>query len=184
MIQSDIDRLLKKYGGTRDELILIGIRDDSNPHADGFNDLLGFVTRDVIQLFKGTTDPGVYWTMNKINPPHGAAHLVTGFHPSIYSVGMHFKWPALVQSGSAKIWRDDNNDFKYTIGEPNQEGLFGMNFHHANNSPTIGQWSAGCQVVQKVDDMNAILKAVEATAKYKKSPAARFSYLLVKKEDL
>ena len=184
MTQADIDRLLKKYNGTRDELLLFGIRDDSAPESDQFNDFIGYVTKDTIQVYKGTTDPGVYWTFHKINPPHGAAHMVTGFHPSMYSIGKHFQWDALVQTGPCKIWRDDNNDFKYNIGEPNHEGLFGINYHHANNSPTIGQWSAGCQVIQRVDDLNAVLKAVCATEKYKKTPAARFSYLLVNKGDL
>lgn len=184
MNQQDLDRLLAKYGGARDEIILIGIRDDSNPNSDSFNDLVGYATASEIQLFTGTTDPGVYWTFHQINPPHGAAHFVTGFHKNIWSVGMHFQWEALVQTGKCKIWRDDNNDFKYTIGEPNQEGLFGMNYHHANNSPKIGQWSAGCIVTQSTTDFAKSLAAVKATQKYQANKKAQFSFLLVNKGDL
>jgi len=83
MTQADIDRLLKKYNGTRDELLLFGIRDDSAPMSDQFNDLIGYITRDTIQVYKGTTDPGVYWTFHKINPPHGAPRrFATATHQS------------------------------------------------------------------------------------------------------
>lgn len=184
LTQQKLDELLAKYGGHRDELLLIGIRDNSAPKDDKFNDWLGYATSSEIVLFPGTTDPGVYWTFNKINPPNGAAHLVTGFHESIYSIGKHFQWEALVQSGSCKIWRDNNNNFEYDIGEPNQEGFFGINFHHANNCATIGQWSAGCQVIPSVANHKQVLDAVKRTSKYQANHKNAFSYLLVLASDV
>lgn len=185
LTQQQLDKLIAKYNGVRDEILLIGIRDDSNPMADQWNDLVGYATKDVIELFPGTTDPGVYWTFHQINPPHGAAHVVTGYHPNVWQVGMHFYWEALVQSGGPiTIWRDDHNSFQQSADDPIQKGFFGIDYHHGGDSPTIGQWSAGCQVTQSTANFAKTMAAVKGSQKFKANPKATFSYLLVTKKDV
>lgn len=182
MTQQKIDELLTKYGGSRDEdgFILIGLRDETNPQADQFNDFIGYATRDTIELFPGTTDPGLWWTYHQMAPPHGAAHYKNGFHKELFAEGWHFDQLALVQASDAAIWRDDNKDFKYTAGvDFEQKGSFGMNLHHAKGSPKIYDWAGGCQVVQSAADHAKIMSAVRASQKYKANPKAKFSYLLV-----
>lgn len=185
LTQQKIDELLTKYKGKRDEVILIGIRDESNPMADQWNDLVGYATKDTVELFPGTTDPGTYWTFKKINPPHGAAHVVLGYHENVYQVGMHFHWEALVQTGAEiTIYRDDNDDFVKSTNDPIQRGYFGINYHHGGDSPVIGQWSAGCQVIQSAKNLAKVLSVVKNTNKYKADKKARFSYLLVSKSEV
>lgn len=182
LTQQKIDEFLKKYNGEResDGFILLGIRDESNPKADEFNDFIGYATKDTIELFKGTTDPGLWWTYHQMAPPHGAAHYKNGFHKDLFTEGWHYDQVALVQASPASIWRDDNKDQKFTVGIDFEQTMNAvMNLHHAKGSPKIYDWSAGCQVVQSASDHGKIMTAVRSTNKYKANPKAQFSYLLV-----
>ncbi len=180
-----VDSLLQKYkGDQRGEFLLIGVDDDSNPKDDKFNDWIGYVTKEGVRLYPGTTAPGTYYTKNRMAPPHGAAHYVIGFHKNLFQEGMHFDQVALRQVTPAKIWRDDNDNFKQDASDFTQTGLYGMNLHSAKDSDKIYNWSAGCQVVQMEADHKELMNALRQTAAYKADPRALFSYLLVTLQDV
>jgi len=76
----------------------------------------------------------------------------------------------------SKIVNFYHNNVKYVL----QFGLFGINFHKASDKvdlAEVGQYSAGCQVVQRLVDYNKVIDFM-----YKDS-AKRFSYALFNQDD-
>jgi hypothetical protein len=195
MTIEQLKKIYKSINAKWDEVNIFGIRNPDSPELDQFNDMIGIATEENVKIFRGTTDPGIYWTINPITAAGltGAAHVCEGFHPYIWRVGIHaqgtnFAHQALVQTGNKiKIWRDINKDFR-PEDEPTQVGYFGINLHRASSNTdaeTIGRYSAGCQVIQHADDFTELLNLVKASDTYQKHGAsARFSYLLINKNDL
>jgi hypothetical protein len=173
------------------EANIFGIRFEEDQAKDKFNDWLGVWTQHEVFVTLGTTDPGRKATENKEN---GSAHLCSGYHKNIWQAGIHgkhnlaFAHPALVQTGTGKvkIWRDKNKNY---LNDDNiiEEGWFGINFHRASkikDVETIGDYSAGCQVVQNVKSFEFLLNLLLNTEDFKKDKKFCFSYMLFDKTEI
>ena len=112
--------------------------------------------------FKCTTDPGIYYSENLLNPD-GVAILKPNQYRSTYQIGLHQgKYEALTQRLPVEVYRDNNRDDNYDLDEYSlQEGMFGINIHKAgssiNGSSQVDKWSAGCQVFSKESDFNEFM---------------------------
>lgn len=120
--------------------------------------------------FKGTTDPSRYYLENPMNKK-GTLILPEGSYPKLWRKGMHKgRYPALVQNVPVKVIRDNDKDGELDFSKgTTDEGLFGLNFHKsANLKPVdaIGKSSAGCQVVQHVDEYEIAWGILEKSFKY------------------
>jgi hypothetical protein len=118
------------------------IERNANEH-DRYNDTL-CVFGTALECFRATVDPGATWTRNPSNP-RGAAHLINGRW--FYQWGTHRGRRALVQAAPVTVRRDRDRDGEDEGGEPLDTGWFGVNVHPGGTAPTVGAWSAGCQVL-------------------------------------
>jgi len=173
------------------EINLIGIRDIENIEKDVINDYLGFWTKDKIYLYPGTTDPSVYYTLNKTDRhPAGTFHLREGWHEKIWRIGIHKGYEALVNKWDSnpefcckptKGWRDSNYNFIQDKTDREVYDWVGINFHRMHETvlqKVIGKYSAGCQVVQSNKDFRHIIDSVKSTEMYKKDIRVNFNYML------
>jgi hypothetical protein len=145
---------------------------------DAFNDLVLLVDQDINILTKQacTTEPGRYYTKNRLNPA-GAARLEIDYkHNDCWMLGKHKnQYPCLIQIGNkVRVRRDGNEDGKRT-GDAVQEGWFGINFHHGSGSGKIGKWSAGCVVIDNPSDHKAFMKVLLDN----KKDQTKFSFVLL-----
>lgn len=179
---------LKQFGGHplqgwSNKINIIGIRNDTNQDEDIFNDTILLVSGENIYSFEATTDPGKYWTDNAKKEWNvaGVAHMMEGWYPNTYKIGIHMKEEALVQYGNAvTVWRDVDKDFDFDPEiDTVQTGYFGINIHYTKGDPKyIGKWSAGCQVIHYREDWETFLSMV------KLSGETWFNYLLINKNDV
>ncbi len=118
-----------------------------------WNDVRSIVTDngDVLMASLATSEPGDFYTFNRMNPK-GAFRIAFGQHLEAWQLGMHFQQKALVQCGTIKGYRDDNEDGS-RAGDILYSGAdYGVNQHTTandtrNTSPDlVGRWSAGCLV--------------------------------------
>ena len=136
--------------------------------------------------FKCTTDPGIYYSENLLNPD-GVAILKPNQYRSTYQIGLHQgKYEALTQRLPVEVYRDDNRDDNYDLDEYSlQEGMFGINIHKAgssiNGSSQVDKWSAGCQVFSKESDFNEFMGIIN---KSKDVWGNSFTYTLIKSENI
>ena len=161
-----------------------GIRNEENQDKDVWNDFIGYFTDSgALKIFKGTTDPGIYWTEHPLNV-NGCSHMCLGYQENIWIVGKHRglytalcnRWPAY----RIKYWQDIDKKLVYA-NEAIQKGWAGMNLHHANDkmvSLSIGEWSAGCQVVLRIENFNDLITAATNSKQY------YFSYFLFDKSQI
>jgi len=127
---------------------LVNIRSAADKPNE-FDDMLGIVHDDMVTWHTGTTNPGVHWLLNFMNP-RGTAVLAEGQHLNSWVIGKHKgQYKALVQYAPLPVYRDGNkNDKSEQVGKPIY-GQYGINIHRANPnaiSKIIDKWSAGCQV--------------------------------------
>lgn len=181
-----VRELYARNGYYWDESVnIFGFRDETDQKKDVWNDLICVIVDTKIHVFKGTTDPGVYWARKshrkKAGMTPGAAHLCLGQYVNTYVVGNHRGHEALVQwGGKVKVWRDINSNL---INDENvlQEGYFGINIHRGAGK-TIGKWSAGCQVIQGYGNQAQFMRVVKSSLKFAESgKKARFNYTLFEK---
>ena len=67
--------------------------------------------------FKCTTDPGIYYSENLLNPD-GVAILKPNQYRSTYQIGLHQgKYEALTQRLPVEVYRDSNRDDNYDLDE-------------------------------------------------------------------
>ena len=136
--------------------------------------------------FKCTTDPGIYYSENLLNPD-GVAILKPNQYRSTYQIGLHQgKYEALTQRLPVEVYRDNNRDDNYDLDEYSlQEGMFGINIHKAgssiNGSSQVDKWSAGCQVFSKESDFNEFMGIIN---KSKDVWGNSFTYTLIKSENI
>jgi hypothetical protein len=178
---NDIKKIWRNHGAIWQNIIIIGLRDESNSHKDIYNDFIIVANENEAHIFNASTDPGVYYTNNPIDS-EGCAHLCYGYYPNAYIIGIHAKgtpWAheALVQRGNkVTIWRDKNKNFQYDENEIIQSGYFGINIHkNLSDINHIGKSSAGCQVIQYLKDFDFFMKFIKSNKKEQN----KFSYLLV-----
>jgi hypothetical protein len=145
-------------------LNIVGVRSADN-QVNVFNDWMtvfwNYSGHWNFLAFQCTTDPGIYWLNNPMNPD-GTAILVPDRYPGMWSLGKHRgKYPALVQAKSCEVVRDYNRDKNLNFNSGVREkGLFGINCHRANEknrSIQVDKWSAGCQVFSDPDDYRIFL---------------------------
>jgi hypothetical protein len=120
----------------------------NSDRLDYWNDVRSIITDDgdVLMSALATTEPGKHYTYNRMNPK-GAFRLAFGQYLDCWQIGKHFAQDALVQCGSIKGYRDDNEDGFRTGDKIDVGDYFGVNQHTTSNAPnTIERWSAGCLV--------------------------------------
>lgn len=170
-------------------LNIIGVR-SSVKTPNGFDDTIHFIFKDkkgilVISSFPATTDPGLDYLKNPINP-NGTAILVPGQYPGMWQIGFHQnKYEALVQAKPVKVYRDNDKDAEFDLDPKSiDSGLFGINMHHAYDKAIVaevGKWSAGCQVIQYIEDFNyAMFLCRKGAANW----GNNFTYTLLEEKDL
>lgn len=136
---------------------VFGIRNNDCNVDNMFDDKIGIIYTDDLgkeQLFitNGTTQPGKYYMQHPINQK-GSAIIVPGQYKKSHIIGLHFGYPALVQAGTLKVYRDKDLDLVYnyddkTICDSNGDGI---NIHHAgSDSKFVDNFSAGCQVISNL----------------------------------
>lgn len=139
----------------------IAIRSKENK-PNKFDDLIGFIANDTITWCTGTTDPGTYH-LNNPGRIEGTAKLVPGQYIDTWTIGKHQdKYDAWKQSKPVKVYRDNDKDSVSEDSNLIQEGLFGINWHRANEkaiSQNVDKWSAGCMVMNNFEEFDTFLKA-------------------------
>ncbi len=157
-------------------------------NSNNFNDTLYLIYRNQFEIwrcesFHITTDPGIYYRQNICNPS-GCAIMKPGQYRSLYKIGLHKGYPALVQNSPVTVYRDNNLDSSIDITDntPTQTGFFGINVHSTNNIQNFPQkvdkWSAGCQVFQSQKGFDYFLYML------RKQRSAYFTYTLLESTDL
>lgn len=182
----------KKKGYTWDSKFnLIGIRTLDNT-AGEFNDWMCIISDDkLVGVFECTTDPGIFYLENPTNV-NGTAILPEGQHKSIWVIGKHKGYEALVQFGVLSVYRDKNKNTKIDIGGKLYNDVAGLNCHRGHETWTrstlrylgnvfktikVGKYSAGCQVIAYKDDFDNLLKYAKLSKK------KIFDYTLLKESD-
>jgi hypothetical protein len=168
-------------------LNIIGIRNLNGRDANTFNDELHLIYnengQEVHKIYEFTVDPGLTYRTDPMNPK-GCAILVPGQYRSVYALGMHKGYKALVQKKNMKVYRDGSKDRKLDFDTASiEEGSgFGINIHKAGkDSDSVNNWSAGCQVFKKESDFDGFIEICEKSAqKYGNS----FTYTLITSEEI
>ena len=169
-------------------LNLIGVRtadDTANTFNDWFCVLYKVDGQWQLNIYRCTTDPGLYYRLNPMNVS-GTAILKPAQHRGCWRVGLHRgRYKALVQYESMTVYRDDNKDNKLDT-DPDKEshGMFGINCHRAREygvSKLVDKWSAGCQVLASGDDFDELMKLVE---KSDHIYGDKFTYTLLEEHDI
>lgn len=139
-----------------------------NGQVNKFNDYIVVVNNGVINVFTVTVDPGLYYMKNLLNKA-GAGAIVHGQYVDCYAVDKHQgKYEALCQRlGNVKVYRDNNLDNVYDYKESSiQEGMFGVNIHHAGeDSMNVDNWSAACTVFKRKKDFLSFMKIITKQSK-------------------
>lgn len=169
-------------GGTRNK----------NSKSDKFDDLghICWVDDEGEHLlnFWMTTDPGKHWLLTPMNSK-GCIIMVPGQYKDCYGKGLHNnKYDCFKQLSPMGYVRDNdrNTDLDFSLyRDPNKKrdhffwGLNGTNFHraHMNKIQTfVGQYSAGCQVVQNPETYNKLIDLRDKSAQFGKF--TRWDYTL------
>lgn len=182
---SAIQEVLKNKGYDYfDTLNIISVRSNKTiPNL--FDDWLYLIFKDekeIINVYEYsiTTDPGVYWLKNPLNP-NGTAILIPGQYKNSHVIGLHQgKYEALKQQKSLKIWRDNSKSSTLNRNGEIYEGIFGINIHRGNattESSVVEKWSAGTQVFKKAADFDFFMNIC------KKSNQKAFTYTLLEETD-
>lgn len=166
---------------------IVGIR-SAEMEPDVFNDKIALFYSDedgliAFHLFDATTDPGLFYLENPLNVD-GTAILCEGQYLNTYKIDLHNnKYRALCQRlGAVKVFRDENRDDLFDLDESKKHvGYFGINIHHAGiDSVQVNKWSAGCQVLKKLEDFNSLMAVCEKSARVNGNV---FSYTLLNESD-
>lgn len=163
---------LKSFKAIPDGYWILGVR--SNEDASNVFDDKGYLFRNeqFIKSFPMTTNAGVpylqggFLKYNKV----GVAHVKANeWYHDLWAYGLHHgKMPALVQVGNILIFRDGDMDVHAEEIGKVIKGLFGINFHSTKYdftyhvvTPRIGEWSAGCQVVNDTETYLMIINMIK-----------------------
>ena len=145
------------------DLNIIGERNPKG-RPDHFDDWISVVYkirgRWNHEIFRCTTDPGLYW-MNNPGRVEGTAILQHNQQMrGAYKLGIHRgKYMALVQDKPVNVFRDRNMDNIHDYSGPLHRGLFGINIHRAslNTTSKVGRFSAGCTVIKESRDFDKFM---------------------------
>lgn len=143
------------------------------------------IGKERLKVYTITTDPGTYWLLHPLNSK-GAAVLKPGQWENCWSMGYHknkHDHPALVQISKVSVYRDGDKDKTAEETKVIESGLFGINIHGANKSgvtPSIGKWSAGCQVFQEWSKKEEFLSICNI---FKNKRKNKYTYTLIEESD-
>ena len=130
-----------------------------------------------------TTDPGTK-AMKEYHNVNGVARVVPGQYRGMWAVGLHQgKYQAMRQVKPVKVYRDKNKDMMFDETSI-QEGIFGINGHHASYTGTstyVENWSEGCQVFANIKNFNDFMVIIN---KAKTSHGNSFTYTLIESTDI
>ncbi len=175
-------------------LNLIAIRADTSK-SDQFDDMFvldfydEFGNRKVYYM-PCTTDPGKHWLLNPMNA-NGCIITCPGQYRQAFRIGLHKGYPALRQIRAMEYVRDNNRDNKldFSLMEVKANRFWDIcytNIHRASKKwllRLIGKYSAGCCVIQSVDDFEDILMYYcQQQVKYGKGE--KFTYTLIEEKDV
>ena len=174
-------------------LNIIGIRSDQKGKVTNlYDDLLVVVYQTPNgnwnkQIYKITTEPGLYYMTQKLLNPKGTAILVPGQYSGCYMVGKHKgQYDALVQKKAVKVYRDNNRDQEYNLNPKTEDnGIFGINIHRSNEwveSQYVNKYSAGCQVFADPNEFASFMRLCKLQNKYFTKNS--FTYTLLEESDL
>ena len=166
---------------------IVGIRNDSTGDkvTNVFDDYLTISYKVGGQwkfhIWPATTDPGTKGILESKNKS-GIARLVEGQYRSSHTIRLHQgKYEALGQSKNVKVYRDANRDMKYDETKI-EEGIFGINIHHAGADSTyVNDWSMGCQVFKKTKDFEEFMSICR---KSRDIHGNSFTYTLIGSNDI
>lgn len=191
------------YKWFEDRPNIIGIRTKLQV-PDVFNDLITVSYKEngseKTKVYCITTEPGVFYQKNLLNS-EGCAVVEPGHYPDAYSIGFHKGYDgtkinpktnepypahrALILTGHIMIKRDKDKD-----GMAGNSGVVmkgdgtGCNIHgaiRADNTKTIGPWSAGCQVFAAWREKEEFIDICE---KFRTITKNKFTYTLILEEQL
>lgn len=167
-----LDRVMTadKCGGIPTNCWIVGIRSKADI-CDAFDDRFYlFDHKTLLATTTGTTNPG---RNQLLNPTHkgGVAVLKSDmWHKNLWKPGLHRgRMEALVQNAPCQYYRDDNKNSRCEEYGRIYTGIIGLNFHTVTYVPkrkgyvlnNIGNWSAGCQVLNVTDDYFYFLEECE-----------------------
>jgi hypothetical protein len=132
-------------------------------------------------IWQATTDPGTKGILETKNKS-GIARLVEGQYRGSHTIRLHQgKYEALGQAKNVKVYRDANRDMKYDENKI-EEGVFGINIHHAGADSTfVNDWSMGCQVFKKKKDFEEFMTICR---KARNIHGNSFTYTLIETTDI
>jgi hypothetical protein len=168
---------------------IVGIRNNAPLVADKVTNLFDdFITLSFKEngvwkfyIWQATTDPGTKGILETKNKS-GIARLVEGQYRGSHTIRLHQgKYEALGQAKNVKVYRDANRDMKYDETKI-EEGIFGINIHHAGADSTyVNDWSMGCQVFKKTKDFNEFMKICRMA---RDIHGNSFTYTLIESTDI
>jgi hypothetical protein len=150
---------------------------------DDFNDTIGILWDNKVLAFSGTTKPGKHWLISDDGNKDGVFILQPGYYENCWHKGMHNgKYKALKQFGNIfKGWRDNDLDGKFDPEGKTWTNVVGLNLHTTkwvkNDNRVVGQFSAGCQVVEVASEYDKMMVDV-----IYKADQSIFSYALFNEE--
>lgn len=169
------------------ELNLLGVR-NMDKKLNLFNEQVGCMYKDEagnwrLELFPGTTKPGLYYLRNLLNPK-GTAILVPDQYADSYAIGRHQnKYEAFVQVKPVSVYRDKNRNDVIDL-HTLETGLFGINIHRANAlsvATAVNSHSAGCQVINHPKDFARLMELAKI---HLRRYGNRFTYTLICEKDV
>jgi hypothetical protein len=166
---------------------IVGIRNDSTGDkvTNVFDDFITLSYKEngewKFHCWPATTDPGTKGILETTNKS-GIARLVEGQYRGSHTIRLHQgKYEALGQAKNVKVYRDANRDMKYDETKI-EEGIFGINIHHAGTDSTyVNDWSMGCQVFKKTKDFDEFMSICR---KARDIHGNSFSYTLIGSNDI
>jgi len=166
---------------------IVGVRNDSTGDkvTNVFDDYITLSYKEngewKFHIWPATTDPGTKGILETTNKS-GIARLVEGQYRGSHTIRLHQgKYEALGQAKNVKVYRDANRDMKYDETKI-EEGIFGINIHHAGADSTyVNDWSMSCQVFKKTKDLDEFMSICR---KAKNTHGNSFSYTLIGSNDI
>ena len=174
----DITKVVAPKFHGKDDINIIGVR-FQNSRQNFFDDFIVTYMNGVSKFYQATTSPGTFW-LNNPSRVSGTARLKPGFYKRCWVLGTHKgQYQALVQSNEALfvVQRDNDKNDLFNEQAESFNDASGINLHHAGESSTkVDKWSAGCQVIARMEDWNDLMSDILLS---RKSYGNFFSYNLV-----
>ncbi len=117
-------------------------------NLDAYDDTIGYMVGENGHAYIGSVDPGRYYTIHPENSALGCAHVIEGHYTFVK--GSHKKEPHAWKGQNVHCWRDKN---KNGVQDPAEKTVYvvtvSIDLHYGGVSNTVGEYSAGCQVVKQ-----------------------------------